>query len=332
MIGSNDPLPVLEVNDIVRLNLTANSTRIAKWDTKLGYQKYKSFKISLSYIQPLGGQISMIDVIVMKKYSICYSEKKEDGTYILRNQSEEEEEEENLKDMKMKQFQNVIDNYNKSNENKNKKRKYSRKLTLKELENISSGEDLYEEMEKYPDNYSFLNLLSEYQKRILNDYINEKKTMEFEMIKNDFLKSSNKLNNKRNVSSYLRLKVCDYFTENKKNYEKKYVYLTIWNPNIRTTNSINEGKRYQIFYPKVKPENNSIKYSLSLNNLNNILEQPIENEIIENSLYKPRELIPFNSFASLTIGTEIDVVAYCLGIYYKYLYSITLLQLLLFII
>ena len=316
LIGSSDPLPVLEVNDSVRLNLTANSTRIAKWDSKLGYQKYKSFKISLCYIQPLGGQVSMVDVVIMKKYSICYSEKKEDGTYILRNQTEEEEEEENLNDMKLKQFQNEIDNYNKLNENRSKLMKHSRKLTMKELENISSGEELYNEMEKYPDNISFVNLLSEYQRRILNDYINERKTEEYEIIRNDFLKRNNKMNQKRNVSSYLRLKICDYFTENKKNYEKKFVYLTIWNPNIKTINSIIEGKRYQIFYPKVKPENNSstLKYSLSLNGLTNILEKPTEDSVLKETLYKPRELTSFNKFASLTLGTEIDVVSYCLGI------------------
>ena len=321
LIGSNDPLPVLEVNDTVRLNLTANSTRIAKWDAKLGYQKFKSFKISLSYIQPLGGQVSMVDVVIMKKYSICYSEKKEDGSYILRNQTEEEEEEENLNDMKLKQFQNEIDNYNKLNENRSKMMKHSRKLTVKELEFISSGEELYSEMEKYPDNLSFINLLSEYQRRILNDYINKRKTEEYETIRNDFLKRNSKMNNKRNVSSYLRLKICDYFTENKKNYEKKFVYLTIWNPNIKTINSIIEGKRYQIFYPKVKPEHNpsnSIKYSLSLNGLNNILEMPTEESVLKETLFKPRELISFNTFASLTLGTEIDVVAYCSG-NFKYL-------------
>ncbi|ORY81143.1 hypothetical protein LY90DRAFT_664357, partial [Neocallimastix californiae] len=316
LIGSNDPLPVLEANDLVRLNLTANSTRIAKWDTKLGYQNHKSFKISLCYIQPLGGQISMVDVVVMKKYSICYSEKKGDGIYILRNQTEEEEEEENLNNIKIKQFQNEIDNYNKQNENKNKKMKHTRKLTKKELVSIMNGEDLYNEMEKYHDTYSFLELISESQKRILNDYINEKKTAEYETIRNDFLRKTNKLNNERNVSSFLRIKVCDYFTENKKNYEKKYVYLTIWNPNIKTINSITEGKRYQIFYPKVKPENNNIKYSLSLNGLNNILEKPVEDNVLKNTLYKPREIITFNCFASLTIGSEIDVVAYCLAIHY----------------
>ncbi|ORX55527.1 hypothetical protein BCR36DRAFT_410443 [Piromyces finnis] len=315
LIGSNDPLPVLEVNDAVRLNLVANSTRIAKWDTKLGYQNYKSFKISLNYIQPFGGQVSMIDVIIIKKYSICYSEKMNNGSYILRNQFEEEIEEEILNNMKMKQFQNEIDNYNKLSENKSKKIKNSRKLTMKELENLSNGEDLYEEMEKYADTYYFLNILSEYQRRILNEFINEKKTIEFENIKNDFLKKTNKINHKRNVSSFLRLKICDYFTKNKKNYEKKYVYLTIWNPNIKIINNINEGKRYQIFYPKAKPENNEMKYSLSLNNLNNIFEKPIEDEIVKNTLYKPRELMPFNSFASLTIGSEIDVVAYCLAIH-----------------
>lgn len=82
-------MSALEVSDSMRLQLSANSTRRAPWDAKLGHQRVQP-RMSLRSLSPYGGFVSMIDVIIVRKYPVLFREKFKEQPAVVRNQAEEE--------------------------------------------------------------------------------------------------------------------------------------------------------------------------------------------------------------------------------------------------
>lgn len=73
------------------LQLHGNSTRIARWDSKLGYQKVSRPKpVLLSSLFHDGGAIGLLDVVVVRSLPVEILEIKADGTKIRRNARAEE--------------------------------------------------------------------------------------------------------------------------------------------------------------------------------------------------------------------------------------------------
>lgn len=91
IIGLNEPCPPLEVSGAVSLQISTNSTRRARSETKLGYQKNCIFSVSMkSLVNGLSGGIApCIDVIVMRRYSVEFMETNANGR-IFRSVQEEE--------------------------------------------------------------------------------------------------------------------------------------------------------------------------------------------------------------------------------------------------
>lgn len=66
----------LQIPESVRLKIHANSTRRAKWDTRLGFYRVPSnFHIYLDTVLPNGGNIGKIIVCVVRLYPLLYMEK-----------------------------------------------------------------------------------------------------------------------------------------------------------------------------------------------------------------------------------------------------------------
>ena len=80
---------MLEVGDKIRLKLAANSTRRARWDAKLGFQKKKGFVVGLSSLSHTGGSVACIDVIITRIYPLMYLDTLDDGTKLMRSSREE---------------------------------------------------------------------------------------------------------------------------------------------------------------------------------------------------------------------------------------------------
>ena len=79
----------MEVPSSIRLKLSANATRLARWDAKLGSKNSQAYSL-LRSISPDGGFVPAIDVIVMRKYPMLYREIITDGNVVVRNAKEEE--------------------------------------------------------------------------------------------------------------------------------------------------------------------------------------------------------------------------------------------------
>jgi hypothetical protein len=83
-------VPALDVPNSTRLKLSANSTKRASWDAKLGFRRFRPYA-TLRSLCPDGGHIFAIDIIVLRKYPMIFRETMKDGTVVNRNEQEEED-------------------------------------------------------------------------------------------------------------------------------------------------------------------------------------------------------------------------------------------------
>ena len=82
-------MPALDVTESTRLKLSANSTKRAHWDVKLGFMRVRPYA-TLRSLCPDGGHIFAIDIMVLRKYPMIFRETMKDGTIMNRNEQEEE--------------------------------------------------------------------------------------------------------------------------------------------------------------------------------------------------------------------------------------------------
>lgn len=75
---SKDPVPILE-SDTFRLRISYNSTRMCRWHEKLGRKKAVSFIRQLQYIDPEGGMVPCVDLVIVKRYPDIIICEYEDG-------------------------------------------------------------------------------------------------------------------------------------------------------------------------------------------------------------------------------------------------------------
>ncbi|KAI7822862.1 BRCA2, oligonucleotide/oligosaccharide-binding, domain 1-domain-containing protein [Gamsiella multidivaricata] len=98
LTGAENGVAILELagagssTSSVSMILQANSTRLARWDAKLGFQRAPLiWTTRLRNITPEGGLVPGLDVIVLRKYPVMYMETLEDGTTKLKRTAKEEE-------------------------------------------------------------------------------------------------------------------------------------------------------------------------------------------------------------------------------------------------
>ncbi|KAF9958124.1 Breast cancer 2, early onset [Mortierella alpina] len=100
---------VMVGSSAVAIILQANSTRLARWDKKLGFQKERVVRTTkLRTIVADGGLVPALDVVVLRKYPVMYMESLEDGTKIRRTASEEERAAEEYRDSMQKQYHDMV--------------------------------------------------------------------------------------------------------------------------------------------------------------------------------------------------------------------------------
>ncbi|KAF8932546.1 Breast cancer 2, early onset [Haplosporangium gracile] len=97
MSGAESGVAILELagagseSTTVSIVLQANSTRLARWDIKLGFQRAPLIWTKrLGSIVPEGGLVPGLDVIVLRKYPVLYLETLEDGVTKVKRTVKEE--------------------------------------------------------------------------------------------------------------------------------------------------------------------------------------------------------------------------------------------------
>ena len=98
LIGYDKPTPILELPETVKLRLSINGTRRARWWDKLGKQRKFPFTVNTNSIVANGGIIPCLSVVVQKQYPVLFyeeklekiSEKEVKKTFVVRNEKEEQ--------------------------------------------------------------------------------------------------------------------------------------------------------------------------------------------------------------------------------------------------
>ncbi|KAK3813323.1 MAG: LOW QUALITY PROTEIN: BRCA2, oligonucleotide/oligosaccharide-binding, domain 1-domain-containing protein [Benniella sp.] len=96
LLGAENGVPLLApagtgaTTTSVSIVLQANSTRLAAWDTKLGFQRSPMIWTQIRSISADGGLVPGLDVVVLRKYPVVFVETLKDGmTKIMRTVWEE---------------------------------------------------------------------------------------------------------------------------------------------------------------------------------------------------------------------------------------------------
>lgn len=114
--GAGNGVAILELADAgattsaVSIMLQANSTRLARWDTKLGFQRSPIlWTTQLRSISPDGGLVPGLEIVVLRKYPVVYLETLEDGvTKIKRTSREEDRAAEAHRGQMEKRYQDIV--------------------------------------------------------------------------------------------------------------------------------------------------------------------------------------------------------------------------------
>nr|CAG8559721.1 9752_t:CDS:2 [Entrophospora candida] len=311
----------LDETNSICLKLSGNSTKLAHWDSKLGFRKFRPFA-SLNSLTPDGGFIFAIDVIIMRKYPLMYRETTKDGIYIIRNEKGEELARRNFAEKIQGKIQSLLQDYDRrspqQDSNKleinddnntsasNAKFKQQKQVITKQLvQNLTSAEELYNLLQN---NSEYSNRIIEYlsfdQSRWLNDWLNRKEMSnlnERNKWLNEQLESVD-LKSVRSVIPFFKVRVCDYHSQSKairkaQSKVNREALITIWNPASSLYDSIHEGQRYQIHSLMVANNQSydpNLSSTISLIHLTSIghttiwRKQKADLNEIRNSLYRPR--------------------------------------------
>ncbi|XP_043115679.1 breast cancer type 2 susceptibility protein [Puntigrus tetrazona] len=155
LVGSQEACPPLEAPESLMLKISANSTRRARWDTKLGYYRDpRPISLSLSSLFTTGGVVSCVNIVVLRSYPTQWMEKRPNGVFIFRNDRAEDREATKHSNFKHKSMDLLISKmqtkFEKEMEGKKKSRGQRRTFSQHEIEALQDGEDLYEAMERDP--------------------------------------------------------------------------------------------------------------------------------------------------------------------------------------
>ena len=93
LCGLSSPCHPLKAPLSCHLKISANSTRRARWDAKLGYQRNPvPFLVSLTSLYPDGGSVGCVEAVVARIYPVVFLEKREGARNVLRCSRIEERE------------------------------------------------------------------------------------------------------------------------------------------------------------------------------------------------------------------------------------------------
>ncbi|XDV32091.1 hypothetical protein PO909_002983 [Leuciscus waleckii] len=155
LVGSQEACSPLEAPESLMLKISANSTRRARWDTKLGYYRDpRPIRLQLSSLYPAGGVVSCVNIVVLRSYPTQWMEKKPSGVFMFRNDRAEEREARKHSNSKQKSMDLVISKiqtqFEKEMEGNKKVRRLRRTFSRHEIEALQDGEELHEAMEQDP--------------------------------------------------------------------------------------------------------------------------------------------------------------------------------------
>ncbi|XP_026790782.3 breast cancer type 2 susceptibility protein isoform X2 [Pangasianodon hypophthalmus] len=320
LIGSQDACPPLEAPDSLMLKISANSTRRARWDTKLGFHKDpRPFSLLLSSLYANGGVVSCVDIIVLRSYPTQWMEKKPGSVFVFRNERAEEREAARYNSTKQKTmellFSKIQAQIEKEEEEK-KKTSRSRTFSLHEIKNLQDGEELHEAMESDPAVVEAH--LSTQQVKALSSYrraLTERTRAELQDRMHKAVQEAEGGCANRDVTPVWKLSIAD---SNDLHSSRVYT-LNIWRPSVELRSLLREGCRYKAYHLATS----ETKKRSSTSNIQFTATKKTQFQDIEVcpewlSLHFPaRQSVKFRDLQSPGFSSpcgEVDVVGYVISI------------------
>uniref|UniRef100_W5L0S8 BRCA2 DNA repair associated n=1 Tax=Astyanax mexicanus TaxID=7994 RepID=W5L0S8_ASTMX len=248
LIGSQDACLPLEAPDSLMLKISANSTRRARWDSKLGFYKDpRPFSLPLSSLYSNGGVVGCVDVIVLRSYPTQWMEKRTGGVFVFRNERAEDREARRHSSAKQKTmellFTRIQAQFEKEEEEKKKTRRRKR-FRRCDIHSMQDGEELYEAMENDPAHLSAqqMEAVSSYR-RVMAD--RRQVQLQERMQKSvQEAQESEGLCPNRDVTPVWKLTIADF-----SDLHSNCTYtLNIWRPSLELRSLLKEGCRYKAYY------------------------------------------------------------------------------------
>ncbi|NWJ04909.1 BRCA2 protein, partial [Crypturellus undulatus] len=320
LVGSQDGCAPLEAPDSLMLKISANSTRCARWNAKLGFHRDpRPFPLPLASLYSEGGPVGCVDVIIQRTYPVQWMEKTSCGSYVFRDSRAEEREAAKHAEEQQKKlealFAKIQEEYEKHEERSSRRALRSRIVTRQQIHNLQDGAELYEAIQNASDPGSMEGYLSEEQLKALNAHrqvLNDKKQAQIQAEFKKAVESAEQEEHgysKRDVSAVWRLCVVDY----RKQEKHHGVMLSIWRPLPDVCSLLKEGSRYRIYQllaSQSKGRSNPAKIQLTATKKTQYLQLPVSQRMLS-QIFSPRKALTFTSLSDPSFQpacAEVDLV------------------------
>ncbi|XP_071352641.1 breast cancer type 2 susceptibility protein isoform X2 [Trachinotus anak] len=250
LVGSQDACSPLEAPESLMLKIFTNSSRPARWDTKLGFHRDpRPFLLPVSSLYSNGGPVGCVDITILRSYPLQWMERKPDGGVVFRSVRAEEKEARRYSSHKQKAmellFAKIQTEFEKEENSNNKPQRRRRTISRQDITNLQDGEELYEAVGDDP---TYLEAhLSEQQLETLQTYrrsLMEKKQAELQDRYRRALEAEDSDGNgpKRDVTPVWRLCIADSMEQPGSVYQ-----LNLWRPSSDLQSLLKEGCRYKVY-------------------------------------------------------------------------------------
>ncbi|TPX58002.1 hypothetical protein SpCBS45565_g08101 [Spizellomyces sp. 'palustris'] len=320
LLGPPEPCPVLEATDNTQLRLSANGTRRAYWDARLGYQRAPSFTLGLRQVMADGGQIPCIDVVVCRRYAVRFYEKVESGSGIVRTEKEEEEAARKWQNNYMLMYQKLAAEYEKGLD-KPVVRTTGDRFTKRQRTSAGSpaeepdGAQLYQDMQLAVDPVAFAAQLDLKQQEALKQSMCVARDREQAEVMEEIRDRIETAAPPRNVTHFIAFRVCDYPPRDVSVDRTREAMLTIWSPDEALMGRLQEGKRFKIYNLIVKENTRDARCRLYLKAQRNTVyvERPVSQDRLDATMYRERRLLRCGELHGCQQDEEVDLVVLILG-------------------
>ncbi|XP_019943896.2 breast cancer type 2 susceptibility protein [Paralichthys olivaceus] len=320
LVGSQDACSPLEAPESLMLKIGANSTRPARWDTKLGFHRDpRPFLLPVSSLYSNGGPVGCVDITILRSYPIQWMERKPDAGVVFRSVRAEEKEARRHSSQKQKSmeilFAKIQTEFEKEQRGNNKPQRRRRTFNRQDIANLQDGEELYEAVEDDP---AYLEAhLSDQQLETVQTYrrsLMEKKQAELQDRYRRALEgeSGDGTCPKRDVTPVWRLCISD-------SRDETGIYqLNLWRPSSDLQALLKEGCRYKVYnLTTSEGKKRSGMETVQLTGTKKTQFQDLEAQEWLSAIFQPRVSTSFVNLQNLEFQPlcgEVDLTGYIISI------------------
>jgi len=277
----------LSRNCPVALGLSANSTRMAKWQCKLGFchSPAGSFVCrSLSSVIPGGGSVQLMDLVICRRFPLLYLQSSGEGggsNRTILTEAQEGRARKSHEDRRQRVIEKEVDR--------------AERECMIEVEDLAPT--VWKRMMAHADPLEFYQKLDSSDQKLVEDW----KDRRIEVLRDLQQKSvdcalENESSMTRNTIPFVKFLVKAFQTGQKhsstdKNNEDISGILTIWRPSEEQNNILKEGTAVRLKNVSVKSALHSGKLQLSATNKTPIHVLPQRWNSLLHSGYKPRSFV-----------------------------------------